>query len=96
MATLITISDGDATPSVADARVAVTNNSGATTITAIDDGVNGQLITFIFKDNNTKVQPGAALILSEDDQDSEFQDGDTLSLVYYNAIWYESGRSVNS
>jgi hypothetical protein len=59
-------SDGDATPSVANALsgVFLTGNTGATTITSFDDGYQGQEITIFANDANTTIQHGANIILA--------------------------------
>jgi hypothetical protein len=55
----VTFTDTDTTPSVAGSRVFLTANTGATSITAFDDSVDGQEITVVFGDNNTTIVAGA-------------------------------------
>lgn len=58
-----TLSAGDATPSADGAAVLVTANTGATTITAIDDGKPGWSLVIVFGDSDTTIQHGANLQL---------------------------------
>jgi len=52
---VVAFADADATPSVAGGYLFKTANTGATTITALDDGHEGQVIRVIFNDANTTV-----------------------------------------
>ena len=58
-----TFTDADATPSVANIRLGITANTGATTITTFDDGIIGQVVTIRFGDGNTTLAHGATLQL---------------------------------
>jgi len=51
----LSIPDADATPSVGGGRFFVTANTGATVITALDDGYVGQEVIIKFGDANTDV-----------------------------------------
>lgn len=55
---VITFTDGDATPSVAHGNVFKTGNTGATSITGLDGGTAGQIVTIIVYDNNTDFTDG--------------------------------------
>lgn len=58
-----TLASADATPSASGASILVTANSGATTITGIDDGQRGWQIVIIAGDANTTLQHGSNLQL---------------------------------
>lgn len=53
--------DGDATPSVASGGSFFTQNTGATSITTFDDGVDGQVLEILSTDANTTFVNGATL-----------------------------------
>ena len=89
-----TYTAGDLTPSVLGIRVMVVANSGATSITAFDDGVTGQVVSLVFSDVNTTITldncylAGAAAFVSGVN--------DTLTLVNVGANkWSEVARSGN-
>ncbi len=89
--------DADATPSVANGDVFTVTNTGATTITAFDDGQEGQQITLIFKDGNTTVQDasiGGVIQLAGGANFAATAD-DVLVLITDGTNWYEVSRSVN-
>jgi hypothetical protein len=56
--------DGDTTPSVYGANAWETANTGATSVTALDDGEPGRIVTVIFRDTNTTMVHGSNLKLS--------------------------------
>ena len=89
-----TYSAADTTPSVADAEVFVVANSGAVSITTLDDGTAGQRVTLIFSDANTTVVHGSTVKLSGGSNFTSSAN-DTLTLVLASSVWYEVGRSVN-
>ncbi|MHC4413626.1 MAG: right-handed parallel beta-helix repeat-containing protein, partial [Planctomycetota bacterium] len=61
--TATTITDGDTTPSVAGGDQFAFANTGATTVTDFDDGVNGQTIRLRLDDNTTIQYTNAQLYL---------------------------------
>lgn len=89
--------DADATPSVANADVFTVANTGATTITAFDDGVPGQTITLIFSDANTTVQDASigGVIQLAGGANFTGSANDVLVLITDGTNWYEVSRSVN-
>ena len=58
-----TFTDADTTPSVANIRLGITANTGATTVTTFDDGVIGQEVMIRFGDANTTLAHGSTLQL---------------------------------
>jgi len=56
--------DGDTTPTVLNQRVLYTNNTGATSITFFDDGVDGQEIKIVATDANTTLVNSTNLLLT--------------------------------
>jgi hypothetical protein len=57
------VTDGDTTPTVANRSVITTDNSAATTITALDNGIPGQVVTIRFGDPNTTIAHSSLLRL---------------------------------
>jgi len=60
---VVTFTDGDLTPSVANVRMGITANTGATSISTFNDGVIGQTVILRFNDANTTLTHGATLQL---------------------------------
>lgn len=85
----VTFANADTTPSVSGARVFVTNNAGATTITTFDDAVNGQEITVIAGDNNTTIQNGANM-KTVGGLNITLTTDDVVRFVKSGATWYQS------
>ena len=91
----ITFADADTTPTVANGNLFKASNTGATSITAFDDGVNGQVIRIIFTNGNTTIVAGANMKLAAGLNLVGTAD-DTLSLVFDGTSWFELSRSVNA
>jgi hypothetical protein len=89
--------DADATPSVANGDLMALTNTGATTITAFDDGAVGQRVLFIFMDANTTIQDASigGVIQLAGGANFVGSANDTLELVWDGSAWYEVSRSVN-
>lgn len=88
-----TLDAGETTPSADGAAVVVTANTGATTITAIDDGKPGWRLVIVFGDANTTIQHGSNLQLSGDVNFTGAA-GDVLSLVTEDGTtWRENPQS---
>lgn len=81
----------DATPTVANGNVFVTN--GSTAITAFDDGTNAQII-YIRAAASITITDGAGLNLNGA-TNYDMTVTDTLTLIRMASAWYEIGRSVN-
>jgi len=86
------IAAGDTTPSVAGTHVLVYNTAADLTITGLDDGIAGQVVTIVVHGGNTlTVNPffyasaGAAVLNGMD----------TLKLLYTDGVWQEISRSHN-
>lgn len=92
--TVGTMADADATPDVTNYNVWVTANTGATTITALDGGAEGQEVQILAGDGNTTVQDGASLQLNGGSNFAMSQN-DTLRLIKIGGVWYEIARSAN-
>jgi hypothetical protein len=87
--------NGDTTPSVANGiKVLNVVNSGATSITTLDDGEDGQLVTLKFADANTTLVNSVSMRLAGA-VNATSTNLDTLTLVLVESAWYEVGRSVN-
>ena len=80
------------TPSVAGRTFWRANNSSATTITAFNDGVNGQQITIRAQNGNTTVATSATIVNNGGTNVLLPTDG-TISYVRQGGIWREIFRS---
>jgi hypothetical protein len=69
-------------------------NTGSTTVTDFDDGVNGQTIR-IRLDGNTTVQNGAGSIYLAGGANLTGTSLDMLTLTRLGNAWYETSRSIN-
>lgn len=85
---------GDTTPSVAGGNVWREVNTGATVITAFDDGLNSQEITILFTTGNTTITDGASLQLAGG-VDFVGSANDILTLIRIATAWFEKSRSAN-
>ena len=83
--------NADTSPSVADTIALVTANAGATTITYLDDGYEGQFVMLIAGDANTTIQHDAGLIQLKGQADIKLVDGEAICLVLEDSIWREVG-----
>ncbi len=88
--TPISFTSLDATPSVSGGTFFKTANAGATTITAFDDGVRGQIIHVVFNDANTTVSDAGTLRLLGTLTSAP---DDSITLIYDGVDWFEIGRS---
>lgn len=91
--TIGTFTDADATPSIAGRSRWLTANTGATTITAFDDGGNGTELLIVFGDANTTIAHGSNIKLSGSANYAPAAANSTLSLVMVGGVWVETGRS---
>lgn len=91
--TVVTFTNTDATPTVADGGVFIT--SGTTAITDFDDGVPGQTITIIATTNIT-ITYNIAIISLAGAVNYSMTANDTLTLtMFFDQLWTEVARSVN-
>jgi hypothetical protein len=88
---------GDTTPSVSGRTLWQTANTGSTTITDFDDGVNGQVIV-VRLDANTGITRNTSLIrlagfssIAVGAVNSDF----LISFVSISGIWFELGRTID-
>lgn len=86
-----TASDGDTTPSVAKQNLLLLNNTGATTITNLDDGTEGQLVVLVFNNANTTIADNANIFLNAG-VNWNAPGNATLTLIYSASKWIEIGR----
>jgi hypothetical protein len=84
----------DTSPSVKTGNLINLNNSGATSITTFDDGIEGQVIICRFTNSNTTLLDGATMHLAGSTNFTSTSN-DTLTLVLISSIWHEIARSVN-
>jgi len=85
----------DTTPNVLGIRtLALSDNTGATAITQLDNGEVGQVITLLCVTNTNPptIVDGGNFQLSAGWSPGS---GDSLTLVNYNSTWYEISRSAN-
>jgi hypothetical protein len=85
---------GDTSPNVDGISFMRVANSGATSITQFDNGVDGQELTLLFADSNTTITRANAYFQSGSDYTSAVNS--TLKLVSYNSKWYEIARETPS
>ena len=86
--------NGDTTPSVRNRKSLHITNSGATTISNLDDGFEGQIVTLTFADANTTVDRSNAALSGGTNFVSTADD--SLTLIKRGAIWIEVARAVAS
>jgi hypothetical protein len=89
--TITTIANADTSPSVLNAVALVTANAGATTITYLDDGFEGQLVIIVAGDSDTNIQHDTGLIQLTNGADVKLQDGEAILLCLEDSVWREVG-----
>lgn len=89
---VVTFTNADATPSVANGDVFKTN--GTTTITFFDDGYLGQCIR-VQADANIQLTDSATLVLNGNANYSMTADDTWSGCMFVAGTWYEVARSVN-
>lgn len=95
IATVDAFVDADDTPSVSGGTNFLTANTGATTITQFDDGVNGQMISIIAGDDNTTIadnanikhNAGSARLLGQ---------YDIARFIHNGTLWVGAGYEQNT
>lgn len=86
---IATFTDGDTTPSVAVPNALfMTANTGATTISDLDDGFSGQIVTVVFGDANTTVDFTASGLVGNGGADWTPSANDSMRCVYDGTDWY--------
>lgn len=85
-----TLSVNDATPSVKDGKEFVTNNSSSTTITAFDDGYEGQEIVVVIADANTTLDFTSSNLKGNNGVDRLMASGDVIRATFRASVgaWY--------
>ena len=85
----------DTTPTVKYGVAALDiTNSGAVTITNLDDGIEGQIVRLRFADANTTIQDGGNFQLSGGVNFTPTAN-DMLTVISRGSVWYEISRSAN-
>lgn len=84
---IIAFTANDTTPSVAKGRNFETANTGATTITALDDGFKGQEVTIIFNDANTTVDFTGTTLKGNAGADFTASAGDSMKCLFDGTNW---------
>ena len=90
---IVTFVIADATPSVAGGNRFKEVNTAPTTITAFDDGTDGQILIILFTTGNTTIQDGANLQLNGG-VNFVGSANDILELVRFDTIWYQVAPSA--
>lgn len=88
---LATAANADTTPSVSGVFALKTNNAGATTITFLDGGFEGQLILLIAGDGNTTIQHDTGLIQLTTQANIKLIAGEGIALCLQGGVWREVG-----
>ena len=91
--TWVTFDDGDTTPDVSGGSYFRTNNSSATTITDFETSTDVQIVVKA-GDNNTTIQHSAGVVELQGEASLAMNEGDTITLVHDNGIWYEVARNI--
>lgn len=93
-APIATFTNGDTTPSVLGASSFKTANAGATSITNFDDGYEGQVITIVAQDANTRIINNANTVLVGG-IDYIMNNNDSVTLMLVGSKWIETARAEN-
>jgi hypothetical protein len=86
---------GDTTPSVRNRDSLHITNAGATIITNLDDGVEGQVVTLTFADSNTDINRDNCALSGGTDF-TTITALDSITLIKRGSQWIEVCRSVNA
>jgi len=81
-------SDGDTTPSVSGGTWFITNNSSPTTITYLDDAVEGQQVWILINDNNTTIDFTGTQLFHPEGVDWKPESGSILQCVRHNGPFF--------
>ena len=84
--------NGDTTPSVKGRDRWRVNNTGATNITFLDDGVTGQIVTLEFQNGNTTLVNGGSFLLKSGSNTTPAGNAH-VTLEYRGSVWREVSRS---
>ena len=91
---LSTAANADTSPSVLGVFALKTANAGATLISYLDDGYEGQVVVIVAGDNNTSVQHDTGLIKLVNAENRILNSGDALILGLANGVWSEPGAAT--
>lgn len=83
-----TFADGDTTPAVGDGVCFKTANTGATTISDFDDGLDGQFIVVVINDSDTTVDFTSSGLKGNGGGDWSPAAGDFMICIYDGTDWY--------
>ena len=87
-ATVTSIADGDATPSVLSTSLFSTSNTSPTTITNFNDGFIGQEITLIIGDSNTTIDFSGSNLKGNGGIDWSPSSDDFMTCTFNGTNWY--------
>ena len=85
---VIAFTDGDTTPSIKQGRTFITANTGATTITTLDDVSEGETIRVLFGDSNTTIDFTGTNLHGNGGADWEPNQYDSMTCTYRAGKWY--------
>lgn len=83
-----TVADGDATPAVGATGLLKTANTTATTITALDNGNEGQPVMVVFGDSNTTVDFTGTNLKGNGGVDWSPTANDHMTCIYDGTNWF--------
>lgn len=89
-----TLPNNDTTPSVNNGWVWQASNTNPTSITTLDDGVEGVEYTIVATNNNTTFVDGATMRLAGS-INFNIQTQSSIKFTLVGGVYYETGRSVN-
>lgn len=89
-ANITTFSPNDTTPSVLGGGVFKTDNTSATTITALNDGTAGDVITIVFDDTFTTMDSAFA----KTGMEIVMIDGDMMQFIHDGSDWVQTAGTV--
>ena len=87
-----TASQADVTPSIKNIHTLYVNNSDTRTITAFDDGYEGQKITIVNVGSDTKIASTGNTVYTSNSGNLGL--GDNVSFISRGGSWYEMARST--
>ena len=93
---VVTFSDGDSTPSVADGNMFLTANTASITITDFDGGMSGQPIFIIFGDGNTTIQAAGNLNFNAGEDYTGIANDVIVFITKDGTVWVGIGPFQNS
>lgn len=84
----VTATANDVTPSVDETDVLVTNNTSATVVTTLDDGIPGQSVLVLINDALTTFDFSGTVLKGNNGIDKTFTSGDSILATYDGTNWH--------